>query len=170
MLKNTTTNTIVIFIFIHYCIGMYDSNIGKICDHCKKHDYLPIYCNKCKKYHCNNHSGDRHVCVGLDDAVKILPRKKMKKKVKKKKSVSFKCEFCKKGVAKTYMCVCKYCKKNFCITHRLFMEHNCEASKEMRKGIDKKIEQRRRANDNVHTQNPQISQVTKGKSKRCAVM
>ena len=97
------------------------SDLGGICELCKRQDYLPIKCIFCKKIFCKEHSSiDSHNCQNIKNAQE-----------KNKKSTSIYKESCSfKGCKKKEIIKfeCKECKLNFCINHRLSFDHNCKTN------------------------------------------
>ena len=96
------------------------SDLGKHCEYCKRHDYLPIKCNLCQKYYCKEHSSlEKHMC----SKYKINNKNKNKKKTASIYTESCTFANCKKKEMIRFEC--KLCNKNFCINHRLPEGHNC---------------------------------------------
>lgn len=97
------------------------SDLGGICELCKRQDYLPIKCNFCKKIFCKDHSSlDSHNCQNF------------KNKQKNKKSTSIYKESCSFNGCKKKEIIrfeCKECKLNYCINHRLSFDHFCKIKK-----------------------------------------
>jgi len=94
------------------------SDLGKHCELCRQLDYLPIQCNLCKKFYCKLHSSySNHNCIKFE--------KKKKKKKNNKSIYNYNCTYlnCKKKEIIKFEC--KFCRKNFCINHRLPELHYC---------------------------------------------
>ena len=99
-------------------------NLGAICHHCKRQDYLPIRCSLCNKMFCKDHSSfDNHNCKKFKDTNKIKNKKTRSSiyiescnlpNCKKKELIKFECRDC--GL-------------NFCINHRFYNDHNCNKNK-----------------------------------------
>ena len=109
------------------------SNLGKHCSDCKKLDFLPFYCNECKKYYCSSHR-THHECVcnrpitNKTATTTSPPDKKIKMK---------KCCFCKKRFMNYLIIKCNNCNKNYCVKHRYLDTHNCKKSKHVLKKYKK---------------------------------
>ena len=92
-------------------------DIGKQCsmEICKQLDFLPITCANCRRVFCKDHSSlDSHNCQCLKEP-KVI--KEFKGEIKPK------CNFeaCDKSVVTT----CPVCDTEFCMDHRLELDHQC---------------------------------------------
>jgi len=95
-------------------------NLGKKCSfiECGRQDYLPFFCEFCKKYYCLEHRTiDKHKCP-IDN--KII-------NIKKTKSVFYKCELCKEK--QLFELKCSKCNKHVCLKHRYQDKHHCVKNK-----------------------------------------
>lgn len=96
-------------------------DIGKICQYssCRIRDFLPIQCDKCKKYYCVEHQKCIHHECPLNHNHNII-NNKLSSKIKK-----YKCRYpnCKKHNKVKISCL--HCKLNFCPTHIAYDIHKC---------------------------------------------
>ena len=86
---------------------------------CNQIDYLNFHCNACGKNLCKNHYHHELSCPFSDN-----------KKEENKKNVEFNyqiknCDFCKGEIKNMEPIQCQFCKKLFCLKHKLESDHNC---------------------------------------------
>ena len=86
---------------------------------CNQIDYLNFHCNSCGKNLCKNHYHHELSCPFSDN-----------KKEENKKNVEFNyqiknCDFCKGEIKNMEPIQCQFCKKLFCLKHKLESDHNC---------------------------------------------
>ena len=86
---------------------------------CNQIDYLNFHCNACGKNLCKNHYHHELSCPFSNN-----------KKEENKKNVEFNyqiknCDFCKGEIKNMEPIQCQFCKKLFCLKHKLESDHNC---------------------------------------------
>ena len=86
---------------------------------CNQIDYLNFHCNACGKNLCKNHYHHELSCPFSDN-----------KREENKKNVEFNyqiknCDFCKGEIKNMEPIQCQFCKKLFCLKHKLESDHNC---------------------------------------------
>ena len=86
---------------------------------CNQIDYLNFHCNACGKNLCKNHYHHELSCPFGNN-----------KKEENKKNVEFNyqiknCDFCKGEIKNMEPIQCQFCKKLFCLKHKLESDHNC---------------------------------------------
>ena len=86
---------------------------------CNQIDYLNFHCNSCGKNLCKNHYHHELSCPFSNN-----------KKEENKKNVEFNyqiknCDFCKGEIKNMEPIQCQFCKKLFCLKHKLESDHNC---------------------------------------------
>jgi hypothetical protein len=109
------------------------SSLGKHCsyDICNQQDYLPFKCTGCSNFYCLDHKEfDKHQCINKPKD-KVLSDEDIKKR---KVKFPYKCSVCPKRDVQEFMC--DRCKRNMCIKHRLWFDHDC--TKGGNKGEDKR--------------------------------
>ena len=85
---------------------------------CNQIDYLNFHCNACGKNLCKNHYHHELSCPFSNN-----------KKEENKKNVEFNyqiknCDFCKGEIKNMEPIQCQFCKKLFCLKHKLESDHN----------------------------------------------
>ena len=86
---------------------------------CNQIDYLNFHCNACGKNLCKNHYHHELSCPFSNN-----------KKEENKKNFEFNyqiknCDFCKGEIKNMEPIQCQFCKKLFCLKHKLESDHNC---------------------------------------------
>ena len=86
---------------------------------CNQIDYLNFHCNACGKNLCKNHYHHELSCPFSNN-----------KKEENKNNVEFNyqiknCDFCKGEIKNMEPIQCQFCKKLFCLKHKLESDHNC---------------------------------------------
>jgi len=106
-----------------------DNQIGKHCDYpcCNQIDYLNFHCNVCGKNLCKLHYHHELSCP--------FAKNKEEENIKKKK-LEFnyqitKCDFCKCEIKNMDPVQCQFCKKLFCLKHKLESDHDCPSTKKI---------------------------------------
>jgi predicted nucleic acid binding AN1-type Zn finger protein len=108
---------------------MFDDYIGKYCEFkdCGKKDYLNFSCSTCKKNFCKDHYHHNLSCPEIEitkfqplNSTEIIP------KIFGEDIKLNKCHFCKKAMPEYSKVRCKLCKNEFCLKHRLEMDHKCD--------------------------------------------
>ena len=92
--------------------------------YCNQIDYLNFHCNVCGKNLCKNHYHHEESC----------PFSEKKEEAKKKVEFNYqikKCDFCKGDIKNIEPVQCEYCKKMFCLKHRLEFDHDCPSTKKI---------------------------------------
>lgn len=97
---------------------MAEIEIGKHCEEnsCHQLDFLPIKCSHCGKTFCKIHSSTAgHKCENFSETIKTF-----KKFVPPETTKCFmeKCD-------KVVMTKCPICQLDFCLDHRLEIDHKC---------------------------------------------
>ena len=85
---------------------------------CNQIDYLNFHCNVCGKNLCKTHYHHELSC----------PFAKNKEENKEKVEFNYqikKCDFCSEEIKNIEPVQCEFCKKLFCLKHRLESDHNC---------------------------------------------
>jgi len=97
------------------------SDLGEHCSYCDHQDYLPIYCNYCKKYFCKEHSSyNSHNCQEFKKKNLYRPKSEPQSSIYTESCTYNNCK--KKEIIRFE---CSKCKKNFCMSHRLQESHKC---------------------------------------------
>lgn len=88
-------------------------------------DYLNFYCSKCTKNLCKEHYHNDVSCpFSTSELVKEnFDNKKFSEPIFTQK---FLCFFCNITTYNTKGYDCQYCKKTFCMNHRLECDHKCD--------------------------------------------
>ena len=89
---------------------------------CNQIDYLNFHCNTCGKNLCKNHYHHEVSCPFAE--VKEEPKKKVEFHYQIKK-----CDFCNGDIKNMEPIQCEFCKKSFCLKHRLEFDHDCPSTK-----------------------------------------
>jgi len=109
---------------------MFDDKIGKHCqfNDCNKKDYLNFYCNSCDKYLCKEHYHHDLSCPikmnskNIENSLnKINPSWNSESSIK-----ILKCDYCNQKIPQFSSIKCKFCYFDFCMKHRLEMDHKCK--------------------------------------------
>lgn len=121
-------------------------SIGKHCslDSCNRVDFLPLKCDFCEKNFCRDHSGiTAHSCPKYD------------KKVDGTSSnlepiILYKCslENCtnQKEIVRV---ICEFCGNDFCMKHRLQIDHNCSKLPDKSQSDNQKAKEKKEFNFEV---------------------
>ena len=115
MVKN---NKLFSLYFINYIINYSDY------PNCNQIDYLNFHCNACGKNLCKNHYHHELSC----------PFAKTKEENKNKVDFNYqitKCDFCKGTIKNMDPVQCEFCKKYFCLKHKLESDHDCPSTKKI---------------------------------------
>ena len=104
---------------------MFDDNIGKICQHaeCNQKDYLNFYCSSCNKNYCKKHYHHDLSCpyVFTDHNLsKADPGWNKDSSI-----MTLNCYYCHLKIPEFSRLRCKFCLNDFCLKHRLEMDHKC---------------------------------------------
>ena len=86
---------------------------------CNQIDYLNFHCNACGKNLCKNHYHHELSCP-----FSINKREENKKNVEFNYQIK-NCDFCKGEIKNMEPIQCQFCKKLFCLKHKLESDHNC---------------------------------------------
>ena len=91
-------------------------------------DYLCYNCKSCKKNLCKKHYHNEISCP-FTDKMKIIYDKKLENKIlNKANNINSECNFCNIVIYNNKGYECNYCKKNYCLKHRLEIDHKCKES------------------------------------------
>mmetsp|Transcript_12752 Transcript_12752/g.19296 ORF Transcript_12752/g.19296 Transcript_12752/m.19296 type:complete len:128 (-) Transcript_12752:22-405(-) len=108
---------------------MFDANIGKVCQHCSRQDYLPFQCEQCHHYFCKEHWEAHQSCstkTSLDSAKEIHPSLPAPSSNTATQCAQPSCKP-KKGFQ--VMTFCQNCENNYCLKHRFQDQHTCVKKK-----------------------------------------
>uniref|UniRef100_A0A1I7S9R7 AN1-type domain-containing protein n=1 Tax=Bursaphelenchus xylophilus TaxID=6326 RepID=A0A1I7S9R7_BURXY len=109
-------------------------NLGANCDleQCRKLDYTPFTCFKCKKIFCTAHRLN-HGCENNEDQTIAVPKNANGEFLK------FICS--KSGCTKSELSKieCSQCERHFCMDHRQCEDHDCEAVLEAQRNQKSRI-------------------------------
>ena len=94
---------------------------------CNQIDYLNFHCNVCGKNLCKLHYHHELSCP--------FAKNKEEENIKKKK-LEFnyqikKCDYCKCDIKNMDPVQCQFCKKLFCLKHKLESDHDCPSTKKI---------------------------------------
>jgi predicted nucleic acid binding AN1-type Zn finger protein len=110
-IKTTTTTTSVQDIGTHCSIQS-----------CNRLDFLPIKCYLCLSYFCKEHSSySGHKCPKFNDNIVNENEVQLKNPLN-----LFPCSFVDCKIKELVKVECDYCMLNFCMKHRLQVDHNCD--------------------------------------------
>lgn len=100
---------------------MEDQNIGKNCNYpnCMMLDYLNFVCNRCNKNLCKEHYHNVYSCP-------FSTNTEESSKINEMDFLVTKCSFCKGDILNSHGEQCQFCKKLFCLKHRLESDHKCD--------------------------------------------
>ena len=91
---------------------------------CNQIDYLNFHCNVCNKNLCKKHYHNDISC----------PFAQNKEEIKNKKDFNYQinyCDFCKGEIKNMDPIKCDFCKKLFCLKHKLESDHDCPSLKKL---------------------------------------
>jgi predicted nucleic acid binding AN1-type Zn finger protein len=106
------------------------NEIGRHCSFkaCNMMDYLPIKCDLCRMFYCKEHcSLTNHNCPKYDS--NTLTDLTDKEKTQLPPVNFYECSFNDCNQKEIVHVVCDYCKNNFCMKHRLQLDHECQPFK-----------------------------------------
>jgi predicted nucleic acid binding AN1-type Zn finger protein len=111
------------------------ASIGQHCSFqtCNRLDFLPVKCDLCLALFCKEHySVTNHSCPNYDEL-----SQKSSEKGKTLEPIQFhQCKFESCEQKEMVPISCEFCKLNFCLKHRLVVDHNCTARSEPIKPSD----------------------------------
>merc|ERR1711964_47025 len=96
-------------------------DIGEHCSVCRRQDYLPFYCEDCKKYFCREHRGHGCPNAGDTNVLSVAEAKTRRASISKTQCAHRACS--RHGSAVDFHC--KACGKTFCVNHRARSAHQC---------------------------------------------
>jgi hypothetical protein len=116
-------------------------NIGEHCSYneCNRLDFLPIRCQYCLLFFCKDHSSfTSHGCN------KFTETNKKNESVCLKPFEFFKCSLaeCSAQNKEIVEVICDYCKLNYCMKHRLPVDHSCAAKLKLDDEVEKQAVQK----------------------------
>ena len=121
------------------------ANLGQNCSFkaCSRLDFLPIKCDLCALVFCKEHSSlSSHLCEKYNQ----LSQKKQSEKKPLEPVQFYQCSFESCANQKEIVSICcEFCKLNFCLKHRLVVDHNCTARSELLKPDSNNIDKNKTA-------------------------
>lgn len=93
---------------------------------CNILDYLCYHCQSCRKYLCKKHYHNENSCPFLDKT-KIIYQE-TNSKISNQKNINTICSFCSIMIHNNKGYFCDFCKKEYCLKHRLEIDHKCPES------------------------------------------
>ena len=92
-------------------------------------DYVPYLCKTCNKYLCKEHYHNEFSCPlnltnELEEKIKII---------EKDKDINTLCSFCSIIINNNKGYDCSFCRKSYCLKHRLEVDHRCPESEKKSK-------------------------------------
>lgn len=96
---------------------------------CMVLDYLPFNCKNCNKYLCKEHYHNDNACP-FSQLDKNINNNDYESNVKNShlKDINTICSFCKIIINNNKGYECSFCKKPYCLKHRLEIDHRCPES------------------------------------------